>query len=60
MNTMIAVTKRVATRMAALYGPTQDADSTAPTLRLAQRTRVAPAIEAWRIPAFRRRRQVRR
>ena len=60
MNTMIAVTMRIATRMAALYGPTQDADTSPPTIWLARRTRVAPAVEWWRIPAYRRQRPVRR
>jgi hypothetical protein len=53
-----AVTMRIATRMAALYGPSQDTEAGAPTIRLAQRTPVAPAVEAWRIPAYRRQRVV--
>ncbi len=60
MNTLIAATMRIATRMAAMYGPAQGLDASAPTIWSAQRTRVAPTVEVWRIPAYKRRRQVRR
>ena len=60
MNTMISVTKRIVTRMAALYRPPLATEVSPPTIRLTRDSRMASAVDVWRIPAYKRRRQVRR
>ena len=60
MNTMIAVTQLIVTRMVAVYRPRQDMAPSQPTIWLTQHSRAASAVDTWRIPAYKRRRQARR